>query len=111
MQPKEHMQDHMPNVYRSASCGLCLGLGALLAIGCAPAPKSVACSVDRECQEHDPKLYYCLASHCVECVSSYTCEKGEFCSGGACIEQAMVGPPQPRYAATAGRHRHAEGRH
>lgn len=56
--------------------------------GCAPEPRTVACSNDAQCHEADERFMYCLESHCVECEGITGCSDGEVCDSGACVECA-----------------------
>jgi len=62
-----------------------LGVGAFIAFGCAPGPRTVACTNDGECWKASESFRYCLQSHCVECVSRSNCGEGNACIDGRCI--------------------------
>ena len=65
------------------SLGL-VGLAVLaLHLGCAPEPRSQACSNDGECRVDSPDGY-CLENRCVECVTSASCGDRGQCVAGVC---------------------------
>jgi peptidoglycan-associated lipoprotein len=67
-----------------------LSIVALAAIvitpGCAPEPRSVACSNDAQCEDADERFQFCLESRCVECVGITSCPDGQSCDSGVCVE-------------------------
>jgi hypothetical protein len=63
------------------------GIIGLAALGCAPTPRSVPCSNDRQCAELSDDFNYCLQSRCVECISSESCGDGNTCIDGQCFAE------------------------